>query len=107
MSTPIQSIPTSTGEFQAHFGSAPGTTDAVAECKKWERLCAEVIAERERLREELAKAQRDCDLYRKSLFREMCKDYKPDYDRSVAFAHLDDTPTVQEIITELERAPEK
>ena len=107
MSNPIQSLPTPTGEFQTQFGGPPGFSDAGAECKKWEKLCGDLLAEREKLRLELAKKHGECELYRKSLFHLKCKDYKPDVDEAIGFAHLDDNPSVLELITELENAPEK
>ena len=94
MSNPIQSMPTPTGEFQAHFGGVPGSSDAVAECKEWERLCGELLADRPRLRDELAEAQVERDSLRKNLYHLLCKDYQPDFDRATAFAHLDDKPTI-------------
>ena len=100
-------MPTPTGEFQSQLGGPPASADAGAECKKWEDLCGELLAERENLRAELAKSQAECELYRKSLFHLKCRDYKPDYDRDIAFAHLDDKPSVEELIAELENAPEK
>ena len=90
------------GEFQAHFGTPPGALDAVAECKKWEKLCGELLADRQRLTEELAKIREKCDAYQKNLYHLLCKDYKPDFDKEFAFAHLDDKPTIQELIADLE-----
>jgi hypothetical protein len=34
MSNPTQSVPTPTGEFQAHFDGPPGSADVAAVCKK-------------------------------------------------------------------------
>lgn len=107
MSNPNSPGPTPIGEFQAHFGGPPGSSDFRAECKKWEDLCGQLLAEREALRKELAKKQDECEMYRKSLFHNLCKDYKPDFDKELGFAHLDDKPSVQELIAELENAPEK
>ena len=108
MSNPIQSVPTPTGEFQAHFGGAPGTTDLAAECKRWENLCGELLVERQLLREDLAKTQRERDQYLKSLYHLLCKDYTPpDFDKEEVLAHLDDHPTMEEIIAELEQGLEK
>jgi hypothetical protein len=107
MSNPSQSMPTPSGEFQAHFGGPPGSSDVAADCKKWENLCGELLAEREKLRDEFTQMQREYDACRLTLFHQWCKDYKPDYDREVGFAHLDDKPTLQELIAELENAPEK
>ena len=107
MSNPIQSMPTPTGEFQARFGGPPGSSGLAADCKNWENLCGELLADRHKLREELARSQRERDQYLKSLYHLLCKDYKPDFDRETAFAHIDDKPTIQELIAELERAPGK
>ena len=77
MSNPIQSMPTPTGEFQAHFGGPPGSTDLTAECKKWEKLCGELLAERESLRAEMATVQREHDHYLKIVYHFMGKDHQP------------------------------
>jgi hypothetical protein len=107
MSNLNQTIPTPSVEFRSHFGGPPGISDAAGDCKNWEKLCGELIAERERLRSELAQMRREYEACQKSLFQLICKDYKPDYDREVAFAHIDDKPTVEELIAELRSAPEK
>jgi hypothetical protein len=107
MSNPTQSVPTPTAEFQAHFGGPPGSSDLAAECKKWENFCGELLAEREKLRGELAQMQREYEACRQALFHELCKNYKPDYDEKIGFAHLDDKPSLRELIAELENAPEK
>jgi hypothetical protein len=54
---------TPTHEFQSHFGTAPGLPDPVAECKKWENLCGELLAERQKLRDDLANAETERDRY--------------------------------------------
>ncbi|MBI2808088.1 MAG: hypothetical protein HYX68_24145 [Planctomycetes bacterium] len=107
MSNPISPGPTPIGEFQSHFGGPPGSSDLQAECKKWEKLCADLLAQRETLRAELAEKQAECEMYRRSMFHNLCKDYKPDVDEAIGFAHMDDKPTVQELIAELESAPGK
>ena len=107
MSNPVPPLQTPTGEFQAHFGSPPGSPDLTAECKKWETLCAELLAERQKAREELAKTQQERDQYLKSLYHVLRKDYKPDFDQEIAFAHIDDKPTIQELIAKLESSPGK
>jgi hypothetical protein len=96
------STSTPTSEFQSHFGNAPGLPDAAAECKKWESLCAELIAEREKLREELDRSQEQCELYRKSLLYQFAKDYQPTFTKEEALAHADGRPTLQELISELD-----
>jgi hypothetical protein len=105
MSNPIQSMPTPTGEFQAHFGGPPGSSDLVADCKKWEKLCGELLAEREKMRADAAKMRREFDLCKKSLYHVVFKDAKNDFDLEVALAHLNDKPTLEELIAQLEQAP--
>jgi hypothetical protein len=108
MSNPIQSLPTPTGEFQAHFGGPPGSTDAVAECKKWEKLCAELLADREKLREELALTTRLYEACSKSLAQLQFKDYEPpEITNEQALACLAENPTLDEIIEKLKNTPEK
>lgn len=108
MSNPIQSLPTPTGEFQAHFGGPPGSVDAVAECKKWEKLCAELLAEREKLCDELAQMGRMYDACAKSLYQLKFEDYEPPViTDEEALACLDENPTLEEIIEGLTNAPEK
>jgi hypothetical protein len=88
-----------------------GAPDLVAECKKWERQCAELIEERDRLRDELAKARAERDLYGRSLFHLKCKDYVPPViskeDQEKALAKLDNEPSILDLIAELEGAGEK
>jgi|ERR1017187_9844225 hypothetical protein len=111
MANPFQSIPTPVGEFQAHFGGPPGSSDLAAECKKWEKLCGELLAEREKLREELAQMGRMYDACAKSLFHLKCKDYSPpdftEEETAAALAHVDDKPTILELIAELQNTPKK
>jgi hypothetical protein len=107
MSNPIHSMPTPSGEFATHFGAPPGSSDTAADCKNWEKLCGELLAEREKLRAELTKLHHECKSYKRSLIHLMSKDFDPSFDKELAFAHADDKPTIQEIIAELEQAPGK
>ena len=107
MSTPIPSIPTTTGEFQAHFGGPPNGNDVSADCKKWEQLCGELLCEREKLRAELRETSRQLEACAQTLFRMQCKDYKPTFtkaDVDAAFAKINEKPSVQDIVTELATA---
>jgi hypothetical protein len=107
MSNPTHPISTPTGEFQAHFGAAPGSPDLVAECRKWEKLCGELLAEREKLRAELLQTQREFAVCRKSLFHLVFKDDPVDFDVAEALVHVDDKPTIEEIIAEFAQTPGK
>jgi hypothetical protein len=108
MSNPIQSLPTPTGEFQAHFGGPPGASDAKAECKKWETLCGELLAERQKLRDEYAQLKRKYDACTKALCELKFKDYDPPViTDEEALACLDQNPTLDEIIQEWANTPGK
>lgn len=110
MSTPMQTPPSARGELQSHFGTPPGSPDLAAECKRWENLCAELLAEREKLRAELALAERQVELNWEARFHEWAKDYEPDFtaeDVAEAMARIHEKPTLRDIIAELESVPEK
>jgi hypothetical protein len=104
MSNPI---PTPMGEFQAQFGSAPGSADIVAECKKWENLCADLLVQRQTLREALAKAQVARDNYQKALMRAECEHYVCPYTKEELFADAIYEPTIPELLEELEKGQER
>lgn len=107
MSNPIQSLPTPTGEFQAHFGGPPGSSDFAAECKKWEKLCAELLADRQELREELAKVQTERDGFYKALMRAECANYVCPYTMEELLANAVYEPTLPEIIANLKKDQEQ
>jgi hypothetical protein len=107
MSNSTQSLPTPTGAPQAHFGGPPGSSDLAAECKKWENLCGELLAEREKLRAELMHTRREYDTCRKSLFHLVFKGDRADFDPELAVAHVNDKPTIEELLAGLERTPGK
>src|SRR5688572_3912534 len=97
MSNTIHPDFTARGIFQAHFGAPPGSQDAKTECEKWQRLCDELLADRERLRAELEKARLD----------RICKDFKPQFTMEEVYSQVDRETTIEQIITELEHAAEK
>src|ERR1700683_3169347 len=78
MSNTSQPNFTAVSIFQAHFGAPPGSQDAKTECEKWERLCDELLAERERLRAELEKARLD----------KICKDFQPELQMEEIYAQV-------------------
>ena len=91
MSNPIQTIPTASGAFQAHFGAPPGSQDAKAECEKWQRLCDDLLAERERLRAELEKRR----------LEEFFKEPIPDRTMEDVYAQIDREASIDQIIADL------
>ncbi len=101
MSNPFPTMPTPIGEFQAHFGGPPSASDLAADCKKWEKLCGELLAERQKLRAELAKTQIERDEHLKSLYHFLCKDYVCPYTKEELFANAVYEPSMEELIAEL------
>ena len=102
MSNPIPMIPTPTGEFQAYFGGLPGSSDLAAECKKWEKLCGDLLAQRAKLCDELTEVRSERDRYMKSIYHLMCKDYVCPYTKEELFANAIFEPTMEELIAGLE-----
>jgi hypothetical protein len=94
---------TPTHEFQSHFGASPGLPDPVAESKKWKDLCADLLAEQQQLREDLANAQTERDQYLKSLYHYVGKDYVCAYTDEELHACVDREPPLQELIADVER----
>ena len=81
-----------------------GTPELAVECQKWEKQCAELLAERERMCAELAKVKSERDSYLKTVYHFMCKDYTPpDLTKEQIFALVRDEPTFEETIAELKR----
>ncbi len=85
-------VPSPATFFQSHFGAPPGGQDARGDCEKWERLCAELLAERARLREDLLRAR----------FEEFCKSYQP-LTREELEAMIDRENTIEDIIADLKK----
>jgi len=96
MSISIPSNPTAVAVFQANYGTAPGSQDAKADGEKWERLCNELLVERERLRAELEKARLD----------EFCKGFTLDLTMEQVYAHVNRETSLEQIVAELERSAE-
>lgn len=82
--------------FKAHFGASPGEHDAKVECEKWQRLCDELLAERERLRAQLERARLEA----------FCKEPQPNLTMEQVYAQVDRDTTIQQLIAELEHAAE-
>lgn len=57
----------------------PGTQDPKDDCEKWERLCGELLADRERLRSALERERLD----------RMWKEFKPALTMAEVFAQVD------------------
>jgi hypothetical protein len=99
MSLRIPTNATSSGVFQSQFGSPPGSHDPKAECEKWQQLCDKLIADYQRVREELGKARLE------RVFAEWDRD--PIQSLEEVLARIDRTTTFDQLIEEIERDAEQ
>src|SRR5258708_4612930 len=96
MSNPIESNGTAISVFQAHFGAPPGSLDATTECKNWQRLCDELLAEHARLRAKLEKVRLD----------QICSEWGPVPSMAEVYAQVDRETTLDQLVEEIERDAE-
>ncbi|HZZ79081.1 MAG TPA: hypothetical protein VFE62_11210 [Gemmataceae bacterium] len=99
MSSPIDAMSTPFVEYQNHFGAAPGSQDARAECEKWQRLCAELIAERDQLRIKLAQER---DAHEKTVLTMLRDSVDPNLTMEQIWADIDHETTFDQLIEEIE-----
>jgi hypothetical protein len=95
MSIVIPGNSTAINIFQTNFGLTPGSQDPKLECEKWQQLCNELLADRERLRAELEKARLD----------QICSDWErqPIGSMEEVLANVDRTTTLDEVIAGFRR----
>src|SRR5438132_229579 len=93
MSSTTPNIPSAVGEFQMHFGAAPGSQDPKAECEKWQCLCDELLAEREQLRTALEKERLD----------RFWNEFTPTLTMEQVYAQVDRATTLEQIIADLKK----
>jgi hypothetical protein len=107
MSSPMQSNGIAAIEFQTHFGAPPGSPDVRSDCEKWERLCAQLLQERERLLAELARtrAQNAADL--RSLAAVLSENPEFNLSMEEVYAQVDRESSLETIIAEMEREAQK
>ena len=79
--------------------------DLTAAGKTWEQACAEAIAERDRLRAELAKTQAEREAYLKTVYHFMCKDFVCPHTTEELLACVDREPPLGDLLAELQREP--
>ena len=91
MSISMPTTQTPASLFQSQFGAPPGSQDLRADCERWERLCAELLAERERLRAELERAR----------FDEFCRSALPKLTREELSCQVDRENSLDDIIAQL------
>ena len=81
-------------------GPAPGVSPQTdASIEHWQRLCAELTAERDQLRQELADIKRDYAAVRESLFKLM--DVKVEFDEEELLTQSGKGPSAREFLNDL------
>ena len=89
----------------ANITETNGIADAETECRKWQTRCAELTAERDRLRAELAKSdgERAADL--KALYALTHQEFN--FTQEEILAQIGKEPPLEQLIGELEDRLEK
>jgi hypothetical protein len=86
---------------QANGAKIEETTSAPA-------TIAELIAERDRLRAELAQTQTERDSYLKTVYYYLRKEAPiPTFTKEEVFAHIDDKPTFEDVVAEITKSLEE
>lgn len=103
MSNPVQLNSSPVAEFQTQFGTVPGTLDARAECEKWQRLCTDLMAERDLLRTQLAKERA---AHERTLLKAMCAEVDPNVTMNEVYSQVDRETSFEQLIDELKQEAE-
>jgi hypothetical protein len=104
MASPVDASQTWTDEFQKRFGIAPGSQDERVELERWKQLCQELLAERDQLRVELARVQKNHDMYHEAFGALMKKELaKYAFTKESLLAESAGQPSLQQLVAELER----
>lgn len=83
--------------------NAPAGAPAISPPQRLEQLCAELTAERDQLRAELAATRTERDQYLKSLYCFVGKDYVCPYTDEELLGCVDREPPLQDFIARLTR----
>ena len=101
MSDSTNTVSTPKSEFLALFGTPPCTQPAELECKMWEQLCGELLAERDTVRKELLKLR---EQYFEACMSINCEiEYQCPYSIQELVALVAHQPSIPELIAEVER----
>jgi uncharacterized protein involved in exopolysaccharide biosynthesis len=94
-------------EFHSRFGVAPGSAELTAEREHLVQMCKELLAERDHLRAELARAQESHETYYRAFGALMKKNlaaYK--IDKESLMSETAGQPPLQQLLAELGRDTE-
>jgi hypothetical protein len=108
MSSPVDAAQAWAHEYQARFGAAPGTAEMKAELERCVQMCQELLAERDRMRLDLARLAAEHDQYLKSLYHYIAKEEEAvDFDEEKLLAEARSQPPLRQLIAELEQGGSK
>lgn len=104
MSNTNQSVAIPISETPVPVGGLPGSRTADVEGQRWEKLCGELLAEREMLRDELANLKSERDQYLKSLYHYIRKDAPPlTFTKEEVFAAIQNEQSFGDLVAELQK----
>ena len=83
-------------EFEGRFQSTSGSGAVKKELARWQELCRELLAERERMRAELAQVREERDQYIQRVYYLIREDVP--FTREEVFASLGKSPSIEDWI---------
>jgi hypothetical protein len=108
MSSPVDAAQAWVHEYQRRLGPAPGTEELKAELERCVQMCQELLAERERLRVEMARIAAERDQYLKSLYHYIAKEEEAaPFDEEKMLAEARHQPPLRQLIGELKQRGSK
>lgn len=107
MASPVNASQAWVDEFRSRFGASPDSHKLELELARSIQLGQELLAERERLRAQVARLQGERDQYLRCLSAYLAKAFpRVELDKEAIFAEMDKEPTLDQLIAELERGME-
>jgi len=104
MSSPVDSSRAWEDEFKARYGAAPASPPSSTDLQRYAEMCQELLQERAALQAELARARQERAQLLKAVSACMAKEFpRLEVDYETLRAQAVETPTLQELIAELQR----
>lgn len=97
----VQNLPPAvSAEFETRFHQPPGAEPANREVLRWQQVCKDLVEERERLRKELAEAERDKKRYLRAI-HDLMEETGADFTKEEVMALVGQSPSIDELIENL------